>query len=137
MNETPAAGPLPTGPLPRLGGMPALNQAPSSSTRPASGGEIGRHLKWALVYFGIILAMCVGGSYIGSDAAILALYAYWGALAVHALVALGLIIKSAIYQDWRALGRHVVAVLLVAAVALGACWVNMMALSAAGSSYGF
>lgn len=122
--------PLPNAPLPRLGDSPAPKSA-ETATSPNSGGEIGKHLKAAFIYLGVIFMVCASAGIIGEVAVVIAIYAYWGALGIHALAAIYLAGKSALSGEWAAFGRHVVAVLLVAAIAAGACWLNMAALSMA------
>lgn len=131
--ETPAPAPLPDGPLPALGANPTDQKNAAGTSAPQSGNEIGWHLKRALIYLGIILAICLSSVVIGELAVGISLYAYWGALGIHALAALALVVNSAMAKDWGAMGRHTVAVLLVAALAFGACWLNLAALSAGGS----
>jgi hypothetical protein len=132
--ETPAPAPLPDGPLPALGASPKKT---GHTAAPQSGKEISWHLKRALIYLGLILAICLSSVVIGEIAVGISIYAYWGALGIHVLVALALVVKSAMAKDWGAMGRHIVAVLLVAALAFGACWLNLAALSTSGALNGF
>jgi hypothetical protein len=129
--EQPSPAPLPNGPLPRLGDSPTPKPT-ETATSPKSGGEIGKHLKAAFIYLGVIFIICASAAITGEVAVVAAFYAYWGALGIHALTAIYLAGKSALSGDWAALGRHVVAVLLVAAIAAGACWANLMALGMGG-----
>lgn len=126
--ETPAPGPLPTNqPLPSLEGAGKATAA----TKP-SRGVLKKHLQAAAAYLGLTLLICLAAGLFDGDLSGAALVVYWGGLGIHAVVAMVLMVISVVHADWRMLGEHVVAVLIVAAFGGVACWVNMMTISAVG-----